>query len=181
MLDYPSQELLDNLGEIEQCAAHCAQLEGEGLVRFKNFAAYLRSVDLIDLQGEYVQTFDLTPDNSLHLTHHLCGDDRNRGPALIELTELYRQHGLTMPERELPDYLPLVLEFLHTLPPEEARGFLAQAGHVLFRITRNLERAGSPWHGLIRILAEKSGAQEGSDEERPAKKSCESACGAMTE
>lgn len=179
LLDYPSVELLDNLDEIERRALSCPELDADGKERLKRFTSFLRSVDLIDLQGEYVQTFDLTPDHSLHLTHHLCGDDRNRGPALVELSELYRQHGLSLPERELPDYLPLVLEFLHTLPVLEASGFLGQAGRVLARLAGNLEKAGSPWQSPIRLLAILSGAKDDIDAERPTKETCQSACGEL--
>jgi nitrate reductase delta subunit len=179
LLDYPSTELLGNLEEIERRAILSRALETKNLQRLQNFIAYLRSVDLIDLQGEYVQTFDLTPNHSLHLTHHLCGDDRNRGPALIELSELYRQHGLQLPEHELPDYLPLVLEFLHTLPANEAQGFLGQAGRVLVRLAANLEKAGSPWHAPIGILADLSGCPDDIEDDRPSKEACQSACGAL--
>lgn len=179
LLDYPSAELLVHLDEIERRALACSELDEDMQSQLKRFTAFLRSVDLIDLQGEYVQTFDLTPDHSLHLTHHLCGDDRNRGPALVELSELYRQHGLSLPERELPDYLPLVLEFLHTLPEAEARDFLSQAGRVLLRLAANLEKAGSPWQSPIRILAGLSGASGDTCDDRPSKETCQSACGEL--
>lgn len=179
LLDYPSEDLLAHLDEIGQRLKAQEDLDGVHLERAGIFMAYLKSVDLLDLQAEYVQTFDLTPEHSLHLTHHLCGDDRNRGPALVELSELYRQHGLEMPDNELPDYVPLVLEFLHTLPPDEAHGFLTQAGHVLVRLAANLEKAGSPWQSLLRILADLSGCQDNLEQNRPAKETCQSTCGAM--
>ncbi|CAA6604783.1 Respiratory nitrate reductase delta chain [Rhodospirillaceae bacterium LM-1] len=183
LLDYPSEELLGNLGEIQRRAATESGLSFENLERLTHFLAYLGSVDLLDLQAEYVQTFDMTPEHSLHLTHHLCGDDRNRGPALIELTELYRTRGFEIPDNELPDYLPLVLEFLHTLPAEEAQGFLAEAGRVVAIIAANLERSASPWHAGLRILADMSGYKDDpkacGEDMRPTKDVCQSACGAM--
>ena len=68
---------------------------------------HLSNTPLIDLQESYVKTFDLTPEHSLHLTHHLFGDDndRNRGPALIDLGELYKDYGIQTTTNELPDYL----------------------------------------------------------------------------
>ncbi|MDK9721224.1 MAG: nitrate reductase molybdenum cofactor assembly chaperone [Rhodospirillales bacterium] len=179
LLDYPTVALLESLDEIEKRLADKPGLSADNTKRLSNFIAYLRSIELLDLEGEYVQTFDLNPDHSLHLTHHLCGDDRNRGPALIELTELYRQHGLELPEHELPDYLPLVLEFLHTLPEGEAQAFLNQAGRVLVVLAANLEKAGSAWHAPLRILADLSGCTETPDEIRPSKEACQSACGAL--
>ena len=79
----------------------------------------------------YVQTFDMTPEHDLHLTHHLFGDDRGRGPALIDLSEHYKGMGLELEKGEIPDYLPLILEFVSTLDEMQARVFLGDAAKVL--------------------------------------------------
>ena len=78
----------------------------------RKFLARLENGDPTEIQADYVQTFDLTPEHSLHLTHHLFGDDKNRGPALIDLSELYKDYGVEVASNELPDYLPLILEFV---------------------------------------------------------------------
>ncbi len=155
LLEYPTAEMLSHGVEIRQRAA--AALDAAGLRRLDLFLAYAASIDLLDLQAEYVQTFDLTPEHSLHLTHHVFGDDKNRGPALIDLTELYRRHGLAVEGNELPDYLPLILEFADQIPAEEAGRFLADAGKVLGVLAGNLEKAGSPWANLLILVAELGG------------------------
>ena len=80
-----------------------------------------------------MQTFDLTPEHSLHLTHHLFGDDKNRGPALIDLAELYKDYGVEVVANELPDYLPLILEFAAYQEDSDAQTFLSDAVKVFDR------------------------------------------------
>jgi len=150
-LDYPDQELKSHLDEIELLLDD-ASLAEEERAALRNFAAWLRQEDLTELQAAYVQTFDLTPEHSLHLTHHLFGDDKNRGPALIDLTEYYKEFGLETPENELPDFLPLILEFVSTLEPEGAAVFLHDTAKVLKVLAANLEKADSPYAPLLRMV-----------------------------
>lgn len=164
LLDYPDEGLLADLREAIAAqtgggpAALVASLDSdhlfgaadrETLVRF--ISGLLGENDVV-LTEEYVRCFDMTPEHSLHLTHHLFGDDKNRGPALIDLSEYYRSYGFTHDERELPDYLPLMLEFVSTLSPEEGRIFLADAAKVLTVLADNLDKAESRYAPLIRIL-----------------------------
>ena len=109
---------------------------------------------LTELQAAYVKTFDLTPEHSLHLTHHLFGDDndKNRGPALIDLGELYKDYGMKVTTNELPDYLPLILEFVALLDANEATAFLSDANKVLTVLTNNLTKANSPYAPLLSIV-----------------------------
>lgn len=109
------------------------------------------------IQSEYVQTFDLTAEHSLHLTHHLFGEEKTRGPALIDLAEFYRTYGLRPDVKELPDYLPMILEFVSTLTLAEARVFLADVSKVLKVLADNLEKSGSDYAALVRMI-EKQGS-----------------------
>lgn len=157
LLEYPSEEVRSNLFELRQAALAGGELPAEMEAELDRFLAYVGSIDLTDLQAEYVQTFDLTPEHSLHLTHHIFGDDKNRGPALIDLTQLYRSHGLEVDAKEIPDYLPLILEFAHLAPEEEAARFLADTGKVLRVLAGNLEKAASPWLPLLKIVLHVAG------------------------
>jgi len=114
--------------------------------------AHLQSVSVTELQADYVKTFDMTAEHSLHLTHHLFGDDKNRGPALIDLGELYKDYGVEVVTNELPDYLPLVLEFAAYMDDNEATVFLSDAKKVLGVLTENLQKAGSPYAALLSII-----------------------------
>ena len=174
LLDYPDAALVAALpvlrGEIKR------GFEAAEWLVLDRFLNHLASLDLTELQAAYVQTFDLTPEHALHLTHHLFGDDKNRGPALIDLTEFYKEYGLEMrannglannggandesadegASNELPDYLPLVLEFAAMLETDEARMFLSQWAKVLNQLASNLEEAGSPYAPLIRLVEQRS-------------------------
>lgn len=184
LLEYPDAEMRSNLFLLRERAVASGALDEERVAELDKFLAYVGSIDLIDLQAEYVQTFDLTPEHSLHLTHHIFGDDKNRGPALIDLTELYRSHGLEVDGNELPDYLPLILEFAHSVSADEGTRFLADTGKVLRVLAGNLEKAGSPWLSLLKIvlhLAGQAGPLVCGEEETGKPAACVSACGAEIE
>ena len=153
LLDYPTAELQSTLPEI------WAQLEklpeGERKV-VGNFLAHLHWEDMTEWQALYVRTFDMVPDNALHLSHHLFGDDKNRGPALIDLSEFYKEYGLELAANELPDYLPLMLEFSSQLEQDEAKMFLSQWVKVLGQLALNLEKVESPYAPLIRLIEQRS-------------------------
>jgi nitrate reductase delta subunit len=167
LLDYPDEALISALPQLHDVLRQ--GFEGAEWVVLERFMKDLARQDLTEVQAAYVQTFDLTPEHALHLTHHLFGDDKNRGPALIDLSEFYGQYGLAMVTKdtaavdadadegsnELPDYLPLVLEFAAQLEAEEARVFLSQWSKVLNQLAGNLEAAGSPYAPLIRLVEQR--------------------------
>lgn len=152
LLEYPDQELLDHLPEILTLADASLELDDDERSGLLGFLNYLAAKPLTELQADYVKTFDLTAENSLHLTHHLFGDDKNRGPALIDLGELYKDYGVEVVTNELPDYLPLVLEFAAYLDDSEANVFLADANKVLGVLVDNLAQSGSPYAPLLSIV-----------------------------
>jgi len=152
LLEYPGQELIDCLPELSRrvdSLAHADEAERDAL---RGFVRHLASQPLTALQEDYVQTFDMTAEHSLHLTHHLFGDDKNRGPALIDLGELYKDYGVEVQGNELPDYLPLILEFAAGLDEAEANVFLSDARKVFKALTGNLRKAGSPYAALTSII-----------------------------
>lgn len=116
------------------------------------FVDWLLAQDPTEVQSNYVQTFDMVPEHSLHLTHHLFGDDKNRGPALIDLSEYYKSYELQHIDGEIPDFLPLMLEFVSLLDETEAAIFLADAAKVFDVLAGNLEKSASPYAILIRII-----------------------------
>ena len=159
LLDYPDEALIAAIPALRQElkrgfeAAECLVLE--------RFMQALAGRDLTEAQAAYVLTFDLAPEHSLHLTHHLFGDDKNRGPALIDLSEYYKGFGLelTVEEgagNELPDFLPLMLEFAAQLETEEAHVFLSQWAKVLNQLAGNLEGNASPYAPLIRLIEQRA-------------------------
>ncbi len=145
LLCYPEAELLAALPEIRGgLAARPALLE-----RAESLLQHLSSTDLIDLQEGYVLTFDRNPSHSLHLFEHIHGEDRARGQAMVDLMEEYKSHGFEPVSEELPDYVPLFLEFLSQCAPEEGDRLLGDAVHVLHHVAGKLTASGSPYAGVL--------------------------------
>ena len=131
LLDYPGSEIVDDLrsavaeeggalGLLRSVDTDEVFSEAEH-IGIAGFIDWMLAQEQTELEGGYVKTFDLTPEHSLHLTHHVFGDDKNRGPALIDLSEFYKSYGLQHDEREIPDYLPMMLEFVSTRTDRGAR------------------------------------------------------------
>lgn len=152
LLDYPRQELKENLALAREIIVSDPNLSDCERGRILATVDWMQAGELLDLQAAYTQTFDITPENSLHLTHHSFGDNRERGPALVDLGEHYKAHGLAAKEGELPDYLPLMLEYASTLDPFQAGFFLNEATKIVAQIAANLERIDSPYAPLLRFI-----------------------------
>lgn len=113
-IDYPDQTIFDALPDIEKTAAGLADSRMQKSLF--SFTAFLRSQPMLKLQEHYTALFDLNPETSLNLTYHLMGDREDRGRALAGLIEIYHQAGFEPAAGDLPDYLPLMLEFLAMTP-----------------------------------------------------------------
>ena len=152
LLDYPDAELMENLPEIISLLKGNPDVSAQERNALTQLVSWMQLHDLTGLQENYVRTFDMTPEHDLHLTHHLFGDDRGRGPALIDLSEHYKGAGLEIEDGEIPDFLPLILEYVSILDEMQARVFLGDAAKVLKILADNLEKAGSPYAKLLRIV-----------------------------
>ena len=113
---------------------------------------YLGTTPLIRLQENYVATFDRSTSHSLHLFEHIHGESRDRGQAMVDLLEEYRKHGFELSTTELPDYVPLFLEFLAQLPEDQVQALLGDAIHVLAMIGNKLSVAQSPYGCVFEVL-----------------------------
>ncbi|MDP2229874.1 nitrate reductase molybdenum cofactor assembly chaperone [Methylotenera sp.] len=152
LLDYPNQDLVEHLPELQEFVEQNQEIDQAEREALLGFLAHLQRVPATELQADYVKTFDMTAEHSLHLTHHLFGDDKNRGPALIDLGELYKDYGVEVVTNELPDYLPLVLEFAAYMDDNESTVFLSDAKKVLGVLKENLQKAESPYAALLSIV-----------------------------
>jgi nitrate reductase delta subunit len=131
LLCYPDSALVSSLQKIEELLDTEERLSRERRNDIKQLIDRLRCDDLIDSQELYVSLFDRTRSLSLHLFEHVHGESRDRGQAMVDLMDLYKEHGLELSANELPDYLPLFLEFLSSLPPHEAHENLLQPIEVI--------------------------------------------------
>jgi nitrate reductase molybdenum cofactor assembly chaperone NarJ/NarW len=152
LLSYPTAELQEAIGELR------AVIETEGLVpggirrQLDNLLTDIASSDLYDLQERYVLLFDRTRSLSLHLFEHVHGESRDRGQAMVDLKAMYENAGLVIAANELPDYVPLLLEFLSTQPLAEARELLGQTAHILAALAERLGRRESNYKAVLDAL-----------------------------
>jgi len=160
LLCYPEAEMLDALDQMS------AVVTGENLLPETDKNAVLalidsfRNQDLLELQENYVALFDRGRYLSLHIFEHVHGESRDRGQAMVNLMQMYESHGFAIDARELPDYLPLFLEFLSQQTPEEAAQLLNDAMPVLSLLGARLAERGSVFHAIFDALAGFAGEPE---------------------
>lgn len=152
LLMYPESDWLAALPELEDALVDEADFNSDARSRLAPLFEQLRESELIALQENYVATFDRNPSHSLHLFEHIHGESRDRGSAMTDLLNEYWKHDFDASATELPDYVPLFLEFLSLLPPEEALALLGDAVHVLAAIGRKLDASGSPYATAFQLL-----------------------------
>lgn len=152
LLTYPQAEWLAHIDEVEALLAEESDQNGNAAATLAPLFELLRETPLIELQQNYVATFDQTPTHSLHLFEHIHGESRDRGQAMVNLLQEYREHGLLMAPDELPDYVPLFLEYLSQRPDADAAALLGDAVHVLALIGSKLNKNGSPYHTIFDAL-----------------------------
>ncbi len=117
-----------------------------------NFAAYVKSTPLLRLQEIYTETFDLRAETCLNLTFHKCGNTQERGHALVKLNQLYNSAGLEIAKTYLPDYLPLMLEFVYQHPiPGKNQLLRPYSGEIELLVSR-LEAQENPYACLVRLV-----------------------------
>ena len=115
--------------------------------------------DLFDVQESYVMLFDRSRTLSLNLFEHVHGESRDRGGAMVSLIETYRAAGFEPATTELPDHLPVLLEFLSTRPSLEAQETLADAAHIFDALATRLVRRESRYDAAFAALSQLAGAQ----------------------
>ncbi|MBT3811589.1 MAG: nitrate reductase molybdenum cofactor assembly chaperone [Gammaproteobacteria bacterium] len=154
LLEYPTKDLVAHWDDINQLIAGLPDLESEDKKMLSGFTHWASRLSLTKFQAEYVNNFDMTAENSLYLTYHLFDEqDRDRGPALIELAELYKSTGFEIDGGELPDYLPLILEYVSTMDDiASAQEFLQQTSQAAGIIASNLDKNESPYAPLVKMV-----------------------------
>ena len=151
LLLYPDEALIAALPEITAILreAGLPPAELDAVVALCN---RLAAAELLDAQGEYVALFDGLPSLSLYLFGHVHGDSRERGQAMADLVEDYRRMGLEMAADELPDFLPVFLEYVSLHEPAQARALLGEIADVVALLAGRLERRGTPYAAVLRAV-----------------------------
>lgn len=152
LLCYPTDALQQAIPEIETVLRDEGLLGPKRMQMLAPLLAKLRDRDLYELQERYVLLFDRSRTLSLNLFEHLHGESRDRGGAMVDLLQMYRDGGFDLGGTELPDHLPVLLEFLSTRPLAEVCEILTDAGPILIALGERLSRRETPYAAVLEAL-----------------------------
>jgi len=159
LLAYPSADLLANIDALKDVLVEDGFLKPKTLKSLIAFMDRLAETDLIQAEENYVELFDRGRAHCLHLFEHVHGESRFRGQAMVELSERYAEMGLQIGTGELPDYLPLFLEFISICDPEDGLETLAQSAPIIAMIGEKLRRQKSDYAAVMDAIVALSGAK----------------------
>ncbi len=153
LLSYPTEETYRLLPEVKKILRREKLLPADAVRDIGTFVDFFHKKSLLEWQEHYVQLFDLSRTVSLYLFEHVHGESRDRGQAMVDLAEVYAANGMALNPSELPDYLPVFLEFLAHQTPENASEYLADIIDIAATIHYRLKEADNPYqHVLFAIL-----------------------------
>lgn len=152
LLSYPTEELKSATEELRDALRSEGIVKGIHLRGLESLLDDLRDRDIYDSQERYTLLFDRTRSLSLHLFEHVLGESRDRGQAMVNLAEHYEQNGFVVSARELPDYLPLFLEFLAMIPIDEAKDLLDEPIEIIATLDERLRKRRSIYRAVFQAL-----------------------------
>ncbi|OGA77719.1 MAG: nitrate reductase molybdenum cofactor assembly chaperone [Burkholderiales bacterium GWF1_66_17] len=157
LLRYPDAAFREHTAELQQALRTEAALPAARLAELDALIRHLATQPALDIEAEYVELFDRGRRTALHLFEHVHGDSRDRGPAMVDLIQTYEKAGLFLGPNELPDFLPVVLEFASTQPPQQAREFMGEIAHIVRVIFSALAGRQSPYASVLAAVLELAG------------------------
>ncbi|RDB44311.1 nitrate reductase molybdenum cofactor assembly chaperone [Halomonas sp. DQ26W] len=160
LLDYPTEALQGAVDELIEAIYVERRLSTALRADLMSWCQRISEADLLELQSEYVALFDKGRAHSLLLFEHVHGESRDRGQAMVDLMNEYQQAGFELDARELPDYLPLFLEYLSTRSEAEIGRWLGEIRHILALLAARLEERGTDHALVMRALLAMIGAEE---------------------
>jgi nitrate reductase delta subunit len=158
LLDYPKQPLVDAKAELLAIVADAA-IASELKQSLSAFISSRTNGELMDWQSEYDSLFERGRSLSLLIFEHIHGESRDRGQAMVNLLAQYREAGLDIGVKELPDYLPLYLEFLSTQGEHNAQIGLEEIAPVLAVLLCRLQQRESDYASIFATLVALSAAE----------------------
>ncbi len=156
LLSYPNTVLRQGMPELAYALRKEGLLGGACLDRVVSFTEKFAASDIYKLQEQYVHLFDRTRSLSLNMFEHVHGESRERGQAMVDLSALYEQSGYSVSTSELPDYVPVFLEFGSTQPLKQARLLLGEVVHITIALRRRLEARHSDYACIFAAMVELS-------------------------
>ncbi|MDZ7582189.1 MAG: nitrate reductase molybdenum cofactor assembly chaperone [Deltaproteobacteria bacterium] len=150
LLQYPDHDLLSQIEMIETAIEDMSSEEMKKCI--EGFLLYLKSHTPIHLQEGYTAAFDMNPSTTLNLTYQLFGDNEKRAAMLARLQQSYQDAGYDRTTGELPDYLPMMLEFLSVCPESEDTGLIWECLRGLEDVVDRLRQTAPPYAALLQPL-----------------------------
>lgn len=157
LLRYPDTELRAAAPRLAEALTAEGALGPTRLGELEVLSHQLAEAAALRCEAEYVELFDRGRRTALHLFEHVHGDSRDRGPAMVDLVQTYERAGLLLAPGELPDFLPVLLEFASTQPPEQARGLLREVAHIVRAIFSALLEHGSSYASVMAAVLDLAG------------------------
>lgn len=151
LLSYPEPPLQQFMSEVSADKRVSGISDGQW-IELTEFFNHFITKELLDWQAEYVQLFDNSRTVSLYLFEHLKGDSKERGQAMVDLTEFYKENGFKLEANELPDYLPVFLEFLSQIDPVRAAELLLTVRKIVDKIHSALNERKNHYQHLFKAL-----------------------------
>ena len=159
LLDYPTEQLLAGRDELDQAISASREISPEQRNALHELLELICENDLMDGQEHYGALFGRGRALSLLLFEHVHGESRDRGQAMVDMMAQYEEAGFAIGVKELPDYIPLYLEFLSTREDLEAREGLADVSHLLALLATRLDERESAYAGCFRALLQIAGVE----------------------
>ncbi len=152
LLNYPSEETLEILDDVALELREEKLLDQKNIAEIGELVAYLKNNSLLSSQENYVGLFDRSRTLSLHLFEHVHGESRDRGQAMVDLLALYEEKDFEIDAKELPDFLPLFLEFLAINDLQSAAELLGEPIDIIAVIGARLQKKSSPYAAIFSAL-----------------------------
>jgi len=152
LLTYPKEPLQEAVGSFTELFESEDLLTKSQIRSLQPLVDNYANGDLISLQEQYVNTFDRGRNHCLYLFEHIHGESRDRGAAMVDMKDMYAEKGLFISSNELPDYLPLFLEYLSFCELSEAIEMLADAIDVIATIGAHLSKDNSVYSNIFNVL-----------------------------
>ena len=156
LLDYPQEELW-SLGKDIRESIYALGFGNQARHDLHGFVDQLLASEPMQAEASWSETFDRGRAMSLLMFEHIHGESRDRGQAMVDLMETYRKNGFEIDRRELPDYLPLLLEYLAQRPEDEGREWLSHLTQILNLLAARAHERNSPYAVLFEQLIRHAG------------------------
>jgi nitrate reductase delta subunit len=156
LLTYPNEEIYNFLPKVNSSLTEEKLLNSDSITNIDAFVDFFNQKPLAFWQEFYVQLFDYSKSASLYLFEHVHGDSKDRGQAMVDLIDLYKENGLQINRPELPDYLPVFLEFLAMQTQLKAEDYLSEVIDIVGFIHRKLEEKDNPYKYLLSAIIQLS-------------------------